>query len=237
MNFNKSSTLNQSKSTFLDMSMGRRLQEALDRRDRTPPDVIAATKLSKGGVYNILNDDTQPDKVRELTVEKICSFLRISRAWLVWGKGGMDDVDVPDDLEWPNVIGVRVAAALGEGIEPDDYAETHKLKFRAESLARKKLDPEKLAVVYGKGDSMYPTIKDGDAILFDRRDTTPRKGKLYVVTYDKGLCAKRLNLLGGRWFLESDNQNDPKWHDPILIDEVKGFEIHGRVRWIGSWED
>lgn len=142
-----------------------------------------------------------------------------------------------DDPEWPNIIGVRVAAALGEGVEPDEYAETHKLKFRAESLARKKLDPAQLAVVYGKGESMYPTIKDGDAILFDRRDTEPRDGKLYVVTYDRGLCAKRLTQLGGRWFLESDNRNDAKWHKPVLIDEVKGFEIHGRVRWIGSWED
>src|SRR5436189_258476 len=84
------------------------------------------------------------------------------------------------------------------------------LKFRAESLGRKRLKPERLAVCYGTGDSMLPRIKTGDAILFDRADTEPKDGKLYVVTYDRQLLAKRLVNLGGRWFIESLNREHPK---------------------------
>jgi phage repressor protein C with HTH and peptisase S24 domain len=141
------------------------------------------------------------------------------------------------DSEWADILGVRQAAALGDGAEPDEYAETHKLKFRAASLARKKLKPERLAVIYGKGDSMYPTIKDGDAILIDTGDKEPKDDKLFVITYGRDLIAKRLVNLGGRWFIDSDNKADPKWKRPQAVDETKGFEIHGRVRWIGSWED
>lgn len=219
------------------MSMGSRLQEALDRRGLTPPDVISGAKLSKGAVYNILNDLTKPEKVRADTVTKICRVLSANRDWLVWGRGTMDTPEVSEDTEWSDILGVRQAAALGDGAVADEYAETHKLKFRADSLRRKKLRPDKLAVIYGKGDSMFPTIKDGDAILVDTSDRTPRDGKLYVITYNGDLMAKRLVELGGRWFIESDNRTDPKWHKPQPLDGTKGIDIHGRVRWIGSWED
>lgn len=84
---------------------------------------------------------------------------------------------------------------------------------------------------------MLPRIRSGDAILFDRGDKEPRDGCLYVITYGNDLLAKKLVNLGGRWFIESLNKDDPKWAKPQLVDEVKHFEIHGRVRWIGSWED
>ena len=92
-------------------------------------------------------------------------------------------------------------------------------------------------MVYGRGDSMLPRIRSGDAILFDTGDTAPADGSLFVVSYDGGLMAKRLVNLGGRWFIESLNRDDPKWRKPTPIDDHKGFQIHGRVRWVGSWED
>lgn len=205
-------------------------------RGRTPPDVIAACGLSKGAVYNILNDDTKPDKVRAVTVRKICDYLVINRDWLVWGKGNMDDPNSSaDDADWPDVTSYKVAAALGDGAQSDEYAETHKLKFRAESLRRKGLHADKLGVVYGRGTSMEPTIRDGDAILFDRNDTTPRDGKLYVITYEGLLIAKRLMELDGAWYAASDGNGDPKWRKPRRLDPAKGVEIVGRVRWVAGW--
>lgn len=158
--------------------------------------------------------------------------------WLVSGTGKKYASAMPaDPTEWADILGVRQAAALGDGAEPDEYAETHKLKFRADSLRRKHLQPDKLAVIYGKGDSMWPTIKNGDAILVDLADKEPRDEKLFVITYGRDLFAKRLVKLGDQWFIDSDNKSDPKWKRPVPVDSANGFEIHGRVRWIGSWED
>lgn len=238
MNFAQSSTMNCAQPIVRNMSMGDRLQTALSARSKTPPDVITACKLSKGAVYNILNDVTKPEKVRESTVRKITTYLDINRDWLVWGRGRMTDAEaMSNDSDWSDIIGVRQTAALGDGAEPDEYAETHKLKFRSQSLARKKLKADKLAVIYGKGDSMYPTIKDGDAIMIDTSDTTPKDDCLFVITYERELYAKRLLKLGNQWFIDSDNKADPKWKKPRAVDETKGFEIHGRVRWVGSWVD
>lgn len=142
-----------------------------------------------------------------------------------------------DDAEWPPILAFKQAASLGPGAVPDEYADTHKLKFRADSLRRKHLRPDRLGVVYGKGDSMLPRIRSGDAILFDMSDAEPKDGALYVVSYKGDLLAKRLSLLGGRWFIESLNQNARDYRKPQPIDEFEHFKIHGRVRWIGSWED
>ena len=190
-----------------------------------------------GLAYSTLADLENNKSGGTTVLHKIADKLGVRPDWLATGKGPKDGVVGDPDESWSDILGVRQAVALGPGAEPDEYAETHKLKFRSDSLQRKHLRPDKLAIVYGKGDSMYPTIKNGDAILIDTSDKEPRNDKLFVVTYGRELLAKRLVSLGGKWFIESDNKADPQWKWPQPIDEVRGFEIHGRVRWIGSWED
>lgn len=216
-------------------SMKDRLAKAMEARGVTPRDVYSRKILSKAGIYFLLDGTTTPEKVRDSTIAALCAFLKINRSWLLTGKGSMEAL-VSDD-EWPDVLAYRQAASMGDGAVPDEYAETHALKFRAQSLQRKKLRPDKLGVCYGKGDSMLPRIHSGDAILFDMGDTKPKDDALFVISYDGELLAKKLIEIGGRWHIESLNKDDPKWRKPRPIDEFKQFQIHGRVRWIGSWED
>jgi phage repressor protein C with HTH and peptisase S24 domain len=211
--------------------IGQRIKEARKARQMTRPQLAE----SAGIPYPTLAEIESGRQKSTTQLTQLCRALAVNPLWLAEGKGPRDIAD-PDD-GWANVLGYAQAASLGEGAEAKEYAETHKLKFRAESLRKKKLKPERLAVVYGRGDSMLPRIRSGDAILFDTGDKEPVDGALYVVTYDRHVMAKRLTQLGGRWFVESLNRDDPKWRKPQPIDEHKGFEIHGRVRWIGSWED
>jgi phage repressor protein C with HTH and peptisase S24 domain len=217
-------------------TLAKRLEKALAARERSPAWLIQVTNKSKQTIYNILDGTTKADKISWGTAAQICLALRIDQDWLRTGRGTMDGKP-SNDSDWNDIAAYRQAAALGEGAVPDEYAETHALKFRADSLRRKRLRAEALGVVYGKGDSMEPRIQSGDAILFDRADKDPKDGALYVVTYDGDLFAKRLVFMGNRWWVDSLNKDDPKWRKPRPIDEVKQFEIHGRVRWIGSWED
>lgn len=200
---------------------------------------IARSELASllGMPYSTLAE-IENDRMKSSTkLHRIAEALKVRPDWLETGRGQRDAPEAVEDSTWADIRGVRTAAALGDGAQPDEYAETHKLKFRADSLRRKGLRGEQLCVIYGRGESMLPRIKSGDAILFDTTDKTPRDGSLYVVTYGRDLLAKQLVELGGRWFMQSLNKDDPKWRKPIPIDETKGFEIHGRVRWIGSWED
>lgn len=216
---------------------GTRLRKLREEGGETQPQLARLAGVTKQAISRIELDEIKEPSAS--TLEPIARHYSVNLKWLLTGEGPKMRVTSAssEDESWASIMGVRQAAALGDGAEPDEYAETHKLKFRSDSLARKHLKPERLAVVYGKGESMYPTIKDGDAILIDTGDKEPRDDKLFVITYGRDLFAKRLINLGGKWFIDSDNKADPKWKRPEPIDEVRGFEIHGRVRWIGSWED
>lgn len=134
------------------------------------------------------------------------------------------------------------AAGLGDGAEADEYAETHNLKFRSDSLARKRLKPSDLAVFYGKGDSMEPRIQSGDAVLFDQSDTRPRDGALFVIMVPgagaESYSVKRCEVIDDLVLFKADNPNgDHNWRKPRRMDDPKRpIKIIGRVRWIGSWE-
>ncbi|WP_440221861.1 XRE family transcriptional regulator [Dokdonella sp. MW10] len=223
------------RTTMVDMeSLGERLRAERKAQNRTQADVGRAAGVSKQAIAKIESGGTQDPGAT--TLEPIARLLNVTVRWLTTGKLPKHPPDVASE-DWSDILAFKTAAALGDGALPDEYAETHALKFRAASLQRKRLRPDRLGVCYGRGDSMLPRIRSGDAILFDMSDNTPKDGALFVVSYDGHLMAKRLTLLGGRWFIESLNRDDPKWAKPIPIDEHKGFEVHGRVRWVGSWED
>lgn len=219
-------------------TMGERLAAALRLRGMTPPDLIKQTGLSKAGVYFILDGTTRPDKVRSDTVTRICRVLGISRDWLQYGRGPIDAVETSEP-DWSDVAGYAQAAGLGTGAEANEYAETHKLKFKATSLRRKGLNADKLAVFYGKGDSMLPRIQDGDAILFDTSDTKPRDGTIYVIQWRGEYYAKRAMVLDDVVYFTTDNPNgDHSWNKPKRMDAKREpITVIGRVRWVGSWED
>lgn len=141
--------------------------------------------------------------------------------------------------DWVNVVGYAQAVGLGSGAEAQEYAETHKLKFRNESLRRKGLRPAALAVYYGHGDSMEPRIKAGDAILFDTSDTTPADDGIFIVQSNGEIHAKRCEIIEGAAYFRSDNPpGDHSWRKPRRMDNPqKPITVVGRVRWIGSWED
>ena len=146
------------------------------------------------------------------------------------------------DDDHANVLAYSQAVGLSDGSEAEEYAETHKLKFRASSLARKRLNPRNLAVFYGKGDSMEPRIHEGDAVLFDQSDIRPRDGVLYVVLLPgagaDSYSVKRCEVIDDLVLFKADNpKGDHGWKKPRRMDDPKRpIKIIGRVRWIGSWE-
>jgi phage repressor protein C with HTH and peptisase S24 domain len=93
-------------------------------------------------------------------------------------------------------------------------------------------DPRRLSMIRVAGDSMAPTLSDGDEILVDSGDGASRvRDGIYVLRVEGALVVKRLapNPSGGRISIRSDNPAYPDWPDcdPAAIDPV------GRVVWVG----
>lgn len=220
-------------------TMGERLRRAMSIREVSVKDIVDAGVMSRANVYLILNGTTQPDKIRDDTVEELCRFLRINRKWLKTGKGPIEGDEGRTEPGWEDVTAFAQAVGLGAGAEAQEYAETHSLKFKASSLRKRGILGGKLAVYYGKGDSMEPTIKNGDAILFDESDTRVLDGRLYVVQSGKEIYVKRAEILDDAVYFRSDNPNgDHNWIKARRMDNKRSpITVIGRVHWIGAWAD
>lgn len=126
-----------------------------------------------------------------------------------------------------------VGASAGAGAFGADERARSYLAF--DPLWLRKLgagDPRQLSIIRVEGDSMEPTLADGDEILVDRCETADRlRDGIYVLRLDDALMVKRvaLNPASRRVSVTSDNEAYPGWPDcdPASID------IIGRVVWAG----
>ncbi|MFN3676201.1 MAG: XRE family transcriptional regulator [Sphingomonas pseudosanguinis] len=87
----------------------------------------------------------------------------------------------------------------------------------------------KLTIARGMGDSMMPTLHDGDMVIIDRSQRTVRdQDAIWALTVGDIAMIKRLRVKSDRVFLLSDNERVPP--DEATPDEIN---IVGRVIFIG----
>jgi phage repressor protein C with HTH and peptisase S24 domain len=91
------------------------------------------------------------------------------------------------------------------------------------------VDPAALTLIRVQGDSMVPTLMDGDDIMVEKGAAArPLKDGVYVLRMDDSLMVKRLRRLSsGNIAIVSDNPAHRGWPDvdPALV------QIIGRVVW------
>ncbi len=93
-------------------------------------------------------------------------------------------------------------------------------------------DPAALSVTRVEGDSMLPTLGNGDPILVDTQDSAERlRDGIYALRVDDTLIVKRLSRspVSGGISIKSDNPAYPSWDECMLQD----INIIGRVIWAG----
>ncbi|MES2754152.1 MAG: S24 family peptidase [Pseudomonadota bacterium] len=123
-----------------------------------------------------------------------------------------------------------VAASAGPGAFPDDDRLAAVEQFPATMLRRLALAPGALTLIAARGESMLPTIADGDDILVDTADRrVGRKPAIFVLRHDGAVIVKRLALSGGEIVVTSDNPAAPA----IASIAADRTEIVGRVVWLG----
>lgn len=89
-----------------------------------------------------------------------------------------------------------------------------------------------LSIIRVMGDSMLPTLSDGDDIMVDRAAARVRlHDGIYVLRRDDTLLVKRLtiNPMSGLLTISSDNSAYARWPDC----RPKDVEVIGRVVWSG----
>tara|TARA_R110002126_G_scaffold44671_8_gene127118 strand:+ start:11436 stop:12089 length:654 start_codon:yes stop_codon:yes gene_type:complete len=125
---------------------------------------------------------------------------------------------------------LHVGASAGPGsLADDEYAES--MGFAPRWIRRLGADPADLSLIVVDGDSMAPTLGDGDDIMVDHGAVSRSlRDGIYVLRMDDVLLVKRVAMgPSGKLSIRSDNPQYPDWED-VSADNVN---IIGRVVWTG----
>lgn len=199
--------------------------------------------MSDSGLKRYLYEGTIPPIDRALNLARAGG---VTFDWLVFGIGDAGSsvrsnlpISPTSDVqgshltdEFTTIPAYQVFASAGHGATITDEPLADPMPVRQDWLRKEGHDPSKLVVITAKGDSMEPTIHDGDDILVRLKNGEPPRDGLYVLRLSDGLFVKRLQFEPGLVRLISDN---PRYKSRDLSkEELAELDLIGRVVWIGK---
>lgn len=162
---------------------------------------------------------------------RMCEVLEVSPSWLMTGS---DDAPTHQSLVGDGWVLIPRLDAYGScgsnGHENPDYASIIGLIKVSEQWISKNCGtvPKSALRIYGiDGDSMSPTLEDGDSVIIDTSVTSIRADSVFVFFWDGCAYIKRIQRIGRILKIISDNPLYEAWTlDPS---EERGFRVIGRV--------
>lgn len=207
-------------------------------------DLMEATGATKGAVSKWVSGTNVP---RSDFMPALAQVLRTSENWLLTGNSTLEftqvepwDSNTPvDDDEVEIPFFKDFSFACGAGSISDAIAnETRKLRMSKATLRNLSITKENAVAATAIGDSMTPTIKDGDTIHVDLGRKNIKDGKIFAICLGGLFYCKRLyNLpLGGVRIVSDNSAEFPEIHlnSQDVIDQQ--LEIIGWVWQISSLE-
>ncbi|AQS83879.1 MAG: S24 family peptidase [Gluconobacter sp.] len=181
-----------------------RLKEAVERGGGYSR-IVASSGISSSALSNYLNG-------REMkigTANRLASACGVSLQWLLFGGNVVEKQPVPaqssgDQISIPLFEGEVSAGpgALAPNVENFATIEIGRMSLPSQVLSRL----SNLVAVTVRGDSMYPTLSDGDIVFVDTGDHAVITGSVYVMRRDTDLLIKRLSWnMSGDLVVSSDN--------------------------------
>jgi hypothetical protein len=173
-----------------------------------------------------------PRRLAEDDRARIAAYLGVSEAML---GGPVQRVASPARVRGPGMILVpklAIGASAGAGASVDGEAVEGEVAFDPKWLRDLGADPRALSIIRVEGDSMAPTLDDGDDILVDGGDAAARlRDGIYVLRMDDVLMVKRVARAPGQGRISviSDNPHYRSWDDLPMA----SVQLVGRVVWTG----
>jgi SOS-response transcriptional repressor LexA len=136
--------------------------------------------------------------------------------------------DVDDDMILLPLLSIHGGA--GPGLMADQLEVIQNIPFSRQLLRRSGVRPEDVHAIRTRGDSMTPTIQDGQILLIDRSVRRVRQDAVYALSIDDDIRIKRVQRsFDGSLTLKSDN---PAYEPELLSPaDAETLRIEGRVFW------
>ncbi|HZG44918.1 MAG TPA: S24 family peptidase [Allosphingosinicella sp.] len=169
-----------------------------------------------------------PRRLAEEDARKLARYFGVAPA--EFGLAGTDEEPEQDLVRVPLL---NVGASAGPGALNEHEATSGYIAFTPKWLRRLgSSSNSNLKFIMVQGDSMTPTLSNGDDILVDEGDAADRlRDGIYVLRVDENLMVKRLAVSPANRTvtIKSDNPAYPDWVDC----DPGSITIIGRVVWAG----
>jgi phage repressor protein C with HTH and peptisase S24 domain len=196
-----------------------------------------------GFPYGTLQNYVQGGELKLSNAISLARVTNVRLEWLATGEGPMQGEEAgevttisaaatpPGHVLLP-LLEARAAAGNHGGLRSDHLVDfiAFSESFLKQTLRR---TPKNLALLTASGDSMDPTIRDGDLLLVDTSARRIEGSLIYVLAIGGALLVKRIDLRrDGSVVLKSDN---PKYAaEEVPAVETPTLEVLGQVIWQGG---
>lgn len=202
-----------------------------ERFNGSQTDFSRAIKKSPAQINQWLNGYRNIGDAVALNIEK---SLGLPQGYLDGEVGDYAQTALSDDVDKIRLPRINVEASCGAGSINNQYTEVVDYVVVARKWARDNLGSNlsHIKVLTARGDSMNPTIEDGDVLFVDEGITYFSGEGVYIIWYADGLKAKRLQstVSGG---LKIISDNDRYETETVSGEELDNIRICGKVA--GSW--
>lgn len=170
---------------------------------------------------------------------KIADASGVNLEWLALGIGDMDEakpqavkydinLQASNDETFIEIEDCReVRLSAGGGAFNNGYEEITTTKVERAWLQSRRLKAKDCAMFLVSGESMYPTLKDGEEIIVDRSKRELTEGKIFVLNHNGSMLVKKVQFTYGGVELISDNPS----YRPLKLDteEANSLVVIGQV--------
>lgn len=170
---------------------------------------------------------------------KIADASGVNLEWLALGIGDMDEakpqavkhdinLQASNDETFIEIEDCReVRLSAGGGAFNNGYEEITTTKVERAWLQSRRLKAKDCAMFLVSGESMYPTLKDGEEIIVDRSKRELTEGKIFVLNHNGSMLVKKIQFTYGGVELISDNPS----YRPLKLDteEANSLVVIGQV--------
>jgi len=230
-------------------TLGTRLKQLRKEKKLTQQQLAEAIGVSKTSVIYWEKDENTP---KHESLKALAKNLSTNVEWLLTGKKivSQSSQELQPLSEWDETTPIEEdeieipffqnfsfdcgSGSVGEALK----AQSQALRISKATLRDLGIEKENAVATGASGDSMKPTIKDGDTIYLDLGRKTIKDGKIFAICHGGLFVAKRLyNLPMGGVRIVSDNTAE--YPEVLLTAEERKkqeFEVIGWVWRITSTE-
>lgn len=228
------------------MEVSDRINKKMTEHGLSQADLIRGTGAGRATVSGWVNGTNKPSAKH---LDALARTLKTTTSWILTGISSDeknfqlveswdsstpledDEVEIPFFKDFSFACG---SGAIGEALAN----EKRKLRMSKATLRNKAIDKKNAVATSASGDSMSPTIKDGDTIHIDLGRKIIKDGKIFAICHGGLFMAKRLyNLPMGGIRIVSDNAAEyPEIQ--LTAQEIldQQFEIVGWIWQISTME-